>query len=155
MGSAVVKHSVFEDIPEWYFYVQIWDLSVPLLSLLHGNIHYLDEVTAIYRKNTPGSWTQNNVKNYERKKNNLKKSIRVTDAFDKATNNIFHKFIQRKNNSRIVEVLLLSSPNEADFNDLYSRLPLYRKNNYKVFNLLGSFRLWERYRQIERLITGY
>jgi len=155
MGSAVVRRTVFEDVPEWYYYYQIWDISIPLLSLSYGKIYYLDKVTLIFRYNAPGSWTQNNVKNYERRKNNLKKSIKLTDGFNEATNYKFHRYIEKKHDSMIVEVLLLSNTHDEDFLNLYSRLPLIKKLEYQVFNLLGSFRLWERYRQINRLLTGY
>jgi len=155
MGTAVVRRSVFADVPEWYYYSQLWDLSIPLLSLLSGRIYYLNQVTLIFRYNSPGSWTQNNVKNYDRRRNNYKKSIRLTDAFIQVTDQKFEKLVKRKNNSLIVEVLLLSDQRDPDFAPLYSRLSLFKKFEYQVFNFLGSFRLWEIYRQMIRQITGY
>jgi len=155
MGSAIVKRSVFNDVPEWYYHSQIWDISIPLLSLTHGNIYFLDKVTLVFRYNTPGSWTQNNVKTNAKRIRNLKKSIKLTDGFDKATDYQFHKLVERKHKSMIVEILLLSDGKGKDFSDLYTRLPLCKKIEYKIFNAIGYFRLWERYRQIQRLITGY
>lgn len=154
MASAMVKRSIFDDIPDWYFYKQIWDVTVPLLSLLHGKIQYLDKVTTIYRYNVPGSWTQNNVRYLERRKMNIMKTIRFIDGFDKETNYQYHKFVDRKNNSLIVEILLLSHPDDEDFSSYYERLSLQKKLEYKIFSLFGSFRLWERYTQIKRLLTG-
>jgi len=155
MGSAVVRRSIFDHVPEWYYYAQIWDLTVPLLSLLNGKIHYINKVTSVYRYNVSGSWTQNNVKNLERRRNNTKKSINATDGFDKTTNYKYHKHIQRKHNPMVVEVLLLSNNRDDDFDNLYSRLTSTAKLEYKIFRFLGSFRLWQVYRHAKRQLTGY
>lgn len=155
MGGAVVRRSIFEDVPAWYHYAQIWDLTVPLLSLLHGNIQYIDQVTSIYRYNVSGSWTQNNKKNFNRRVRNMKKSIRVADGFDQETNFQYHTFIQKKHNPMIVEILLLSNENDQDFDELYARLPVISKLEYKFFKRIGVFKLWEIYRHNKRILTGY
>lgn len=155
MGAAVVKRSIFDDLPEWYSYAQIWDLSVPLLSLLHGEIYYLNEVTSVYRYNTPGSWTQNNVKNYDRRRNNLIKSVKLTESFDEATDRQYHRFIERKHGPMFIEILLLSTSKDEEYDSYYSKLSWLQKLQYHFFNSLGSFRLWEIMRQFTRFITGY
>lgn len=155
MGSAVVRRSIFHKLPDWYHYAQIWDLTVPLLSLLHGKIQYLDRVTSVYRYNVSGSWTQKNVKGLDRRAKNMKKSFRVTDGFDRETNYQYHEFIQKKHNPMIVEILLLSDEQDEDFSDLYDRLPFIPKLEYQFFKRLGSFKLWEIYRHNKRMVTGF
>lgn len=155
MGSAVVRRSIFDDLPEWYSCIQIWDLTVPLLSIIHGNVFYINKVTSVYRYNTPGSWTQKNVKNYERRKNTLRKSIKTLESYDSQTNFQYHKFIKRKNNSKIIELLLLLNPQESGFSNYYNKLNFGQKFLYKFFKLLGSFKFWKFYRYITRKITGY
>lgn len=155
MGSVVMRRSVFNQIPDWYYHTQIWDLTIPLLSLLHGNIYYLDKVSSVYRHNVSGSWTHRNVRSLERRRQNIKKSIMVTDGFDKTTNYEYHQYIQRKHNSMLIEVLLLSTKLDSDYENLYQRLSPFAKFEYKIFKLLGSFRLWEIYRHNKRIITGY
>lgn len=155
MVSAVARRSVFEDIPDWYFHKQIWDVSIPLLSLLHGNIQYLDRVTSVYRYSVPGSWTQNNIKYYERRKRNIMSTILFNDGFNKETNYKYNKYILKKNSILIVGILLLSDKNDPEYYDFFSRLTFSKKLEYKIFNIFGTFRFWERYRQILRLVFGY
>jgi glycosyltransferase involved in cell wall biosynthesis len=155
MGSAVVRRSIFTDVPDWYYQAQTWDLTVPLLSLLHGKIQYLNQVTAIYRYLVSGSWTQKNIREYERRKKNRMKVIRVTDGFDQETNFKYHKYVRGRLTPLIVEVLLLSDKNDPEFNELYSRLSPFSKLEYHFFNLFKSLRLWEIYRYYRRLVTGY
>lgn len=155
MGAAMVRRSVFVNIPDWYHSTQIWDISVPLLSMLHGQIQYLDKVTSVYRYNTPGSWTQTNVKNRDHRIVNLQNTIKLLEGFDESTNQNYHKFIQKNKNSLIIELLLLSENYHKLFDEYYSKLTDIKKFEYKIFNQFGSFHIWDKYRQIVRLITGY
>jgi hypothetical protein len=150
MGSAVVQRSIYQNTPDWYHYSQIWDLTVPLLAIIHGKIQYLDRVTSVYRYNVPGSWTNRNVKSYERRVNNLKRSIRVTDGFDQETNYQYHKLIQKKHNPILVEILLLINEQDPDFKELYDRLPLLPRLEYHFFKRLGIFKLWEIHRHKQK-----
>jgi len=154
MISAVSKRSIFNNIPDWYYYRHLWDVSIPLLSLLEGKIHYQNEVTSIYRVNSPGSWTQNTAKNYEKRKKYIKNSIRITDGFDEETGYKYHKFVNKKINSLIVGFLLLTDNEDSDFENYYQRLSPVKKIEYKIFNLLGSFRLWDKCRQINRFFSN-
>ena len=155
MGSAVARRSIYYEVPDWYYDAQTWDLTVPLLSLLYGKIQYLDSVTAVYRYLVSGSWTQKNVREHERRKNNRKKVIRVTDGFDQETAYKYQKYVKGRLAPLIVEVLLLSNKQEEDFSNLYSRLSIFSKLEYKFFKLFGSLRLWEIYRFYRRIISGY
>jgi glycosyltransferase involved in cell wall biosynthesis len=154
MVSVMVKKSVFDDVPEWYFYKQIWDVTIPLLSLLHGSIHYLDRVTSVYRYSVPGSWTQNNIKYKERRRKNLEKSVMMYDELNQHSNHQYHEFITKKINALIVEILLLSPDEHHDPSSYYSRLPFIKKLEYRLFNLFGSFWLWEKYVQAKRLLKS-
>jgi len=155
MGSAMVRRSVFMDVPDWYHSTQIWDISVPLLSMLHGEIQYLDKVTSVYRYNTPGSWTQTNVKNRKHRIENLMNTISLLEGFDESTYQKYHNLIQRNKNSLIIELLLLSDNNQQAVDKYYPKLTNIKKFEYKIFNRFGSFKIWDKYRQIIRTITGY
>ena len=154
MISAVSLKSIFDYIPNWYYYRHLWDVSIPLLALLKGKIQYQNEVTSVYRVNSPGSWTQNTARNYDKRKKNIKNSIRITDGFDEETGNKYHKFVNKKVNSMIVGLLLLTDYEDPDFDFYYQRLSPVKKIEYKIFNLLGSFRLWDKCRQITRFFTS-
>lgn len=155
MVSVMARMSVFNDLPHWFSYTYLWDVTVPLLSLLHGNIYYLDKITSVYRYGVPGSWTQNNVKYTERRKANIDKILNLYDAFDDFTDHQYHKLINRKLNSLTVSRLLLSNKDSKNFNDFYSKLNFSKKLEYQIFNILGSFRLYERYKQFKRLLNIY
>lgn len=156
MVSVLVKRSIFDDLPDWYFHKQIWDVTIPLLSLLHGNIYYIDKVTSVYRYSVPGSWTQDNVKRYEKRKLNLEKTIKFLDGFNQASDHEFDQYVTKKINSLIVPILLLQKPNDLSNEPLrnyYNRIPLCKKIEFLLFRRLGSFRLWERYRQFINLFS--
>lgn len=151
MGSALVRKSIYDDLPEWYHYSQIWDNTVPLLALTYGKIQYLNNITAVYRYNVPGSWTQKNVKNYKGRIKSISRTLALLDGFNEGTNYQFDKLIKRKSRYISVGLLLLLDPQEDDFKKYYSRLNLPLKIEYQVFRRINSYRLWERYRQIMRI----
>jgi len=151
MGSAVVRKSIYDNVPNWYHYSQIWDNTVPLLALTHGKIQYLNEITAVYRYNVPGSWTQKNVKDYKKRAGNIRRKLTLLDGFNEGTNHQYYKLIMRLTRLISIGFLLLIDPQEEGFKKYYNRLNLPLKFEYKVFNFIGSYRLWERYRQVLRL----
>jgi hypothetical protein len=150
MISAVARRTVFDNIPDWYYFRHLWDVSIPLLSLLHGNIQYHNDVTSVYRVNAPGSWTQNTANNYVKRKVNIINSIRLTNGFDKYTDYKFHNHVEKKANALIVGLLLLANDDDNYFKDYYNSLPYTKKLEYSAFKLFGSFRLWDKFRQIIR-----
>lgn len=151
MGSAVVRKSIYDNLPEWYHYSQIWDNTVPLLALTHGKIQYLNDITSVYRYNVPGSWTQKNVKNYKNRTISIRRTLALLDGFNESTAYQFDQLIKRKTRLISVGLLLLLDPQEEDFKKYYARLTQALKCEYKVFSFLRSYRLWERYRQVVRI----
>lgn len=151
MGSALVRKSIYDNLPDWYNLSQIWDNTVPLLALIHGNIQYLNEITAVYRYNVPGSWTQKNVRNYKNRTKSIGRTLALLDGFNEDTDYKFDKLIKRKTRLISIGLLLLLDPQKEDFKKYYSRLNPPLKLEYKVFHRIGSYRLWERYRQIIRI----
>ena len=155
MISAVARRSVFDNIPDWYYFRHLWDVSIPLLSLLHGKIQYHNNVTSVYRVNAPGSWTQNTANNYDKRKKNIINSILLTEGFNKETDYKFHNYVMKKTNALIIGLLLLSNEEDNNFNVYYESLPFIKKLEYRVFNSLGSFRLWDKSRQIIRFFRQF
>jgi len=148
MGSAVVKKSVFNEVPDWYYYSQMWDNTVPLLSTLHGEIHYLNKVTSAYRVNTPGSYMQKNVKVLEKRKSHILKTLKLLEGFNQATNNKYERLIIRKTRLISVGVLLLMDRENTLFKKYYAQLTPLLKLEYKIFNFIGRYGLWKKYRQL-------
>ena len=151
MASAVVRKSIYDNVPDWYHCTQIWDNSVPLLAMMHGKIQYFNEITAVYRSNVPGSETQNNVKNYAKRKTVTRGIIGLLEGFNEATNRRYDKLINHKAKLISVGMLLLMDQTDEEFKKYYAKLGPGLKLEYQVFHFFGSFRLWERYRQVIRL----
>ena len=151
MGSAVVRRSIYENVPDWYHYSQIWDNSVPLLALTYGEIQYLNEITAVYRVNVPGSWTQKFARDYKKRKNTIREFLALLDGFNEATGYQYNKLIERKTRFISIGLLLLLDSREEIFLKYYDRLNLALKCEYKIFNFIGSYRLWDRYRKFMKI----
>ena len=151
MGSAVVRRSIYENVPDWYHYSQIWDNSVPLLALTYGEIQYLNEITTVYRLNVPGSWTQKFARDYKKRKNTIREFLALLDGFNEATGYQYNKLIERKTRFISIGLLLLLDPREEIFLKYYDRLNLALKCEYKIFNFIGSYRLWDRYRKFMKI----
>lgn len=147
MGSAVAKKSVFDEVPDWYYFSQMWDNTVPLLSTLHGEIYYLNKVTSAYRVNTPGSYMQKNVKVLEKRKSHILKTLKLLEGYNQATENKYEKLIRRKTNLISVGALLLMEQDLPLFKKYYSQLTPLLKLEYKIFHFIGRYGLWKKYRQ--------
>jgi hypothetical protein len=148
MGTCMVRRSVFDKVPDWYYYSQMWDNTVPLLSTLHGEIYYLNKVTLAYRVNTPGSYMQKNVKVLEKRKSHILKTLKLLEGFNQATDQKYDKLIKRKTRLISVGLLLLLDPKEAIFKKYYSQLTPGLKLEYQLFHFLGLYGLWKKYRQV-------
>jgi len=155
MISVVVRKDIFEDLPDWYYITHIWDITVPLLALTKGEIFYLNDVSAVYRSNVPGSWTNKNVRSFDKRLNNIQKSQKVLENFDDSTNYKYHQLISKRINNGSVGLLLLLDKQDEMYTNRYASLPINKKIEYEFFKVFGSYRLWERYRQILRLFRGY
>lgn len=151
MGSSLVRKSIYDDLPEWYHHSQLWDNTVPLLAITHGKIQYLNDVTTVYRYNVPGSWTQKNVKNYKNRTKSIGRTLALLDGFNEGTNLQYNELIKQKTRLISIGLLLLLDPQEELFKKYYRRLTLPLKLEYKVFHTIGSYRIWERYRQVIRI----
>jgi glycosyltransferase involved in cell wall biosynthesis len=148
MGSVVVKKSIFDEVPDWYYSSRMWDNTIPLLSTLHGQIQFLNKVSAAYRVNTPGSYIQKNVRYLQKRKSHILTTLELLEGFNRGTDYKYDPLIRRKTRLISVGMLLLSNPDEDIFKKYYSQLSPGLKLEYKVFNFIGWHRLWERYRQI-------
>ena len=148
MGAVVTRKSVFNDIPKWYYYSQMWDNTVPLLSMLHGHIYFLNRVTSVYRENTPGSYTQKNVRATEKKKTHILKTIHLLEEFNMGTNNKYNKYVDRKVKVISNGLLLLLDPEDENFTKYYADLTPGLKLEYKLFKLIGNYTLWKKYRYL-------
>jgi len=79
-------------LPDWYFSSPTGDLGNCLLAIVRGRLFYLDYITAVWRRNVPGSWTQKyKTENFQ--KDHLIKRINTLDMFNDFTNRKFCEYI--------------------------------------------------------------
>jgi glycosyltransferase involved in cell wall biosynthesis len=148
MCSVMTKSSVFANIPDWYYSSRMWDNTVPLLSTIHGEIQYLNVVTAAYRENTPGSYTQNNKIYNEKRINHIRTTLTLLESFNRSTNFAYQKYVNRKMNVISNGLLLLIDPEADDFIKYYSQLTPGLKLEYKIFKFIRNYQLWKKYRYL-------
>lgn len=55
--SCVYRNKLFSELPDWYYKQKIGDWTLHLLNAQHGKIKYLDDVMAVYRVHSGGSWS--------------------------------------------------------------------------------------------------
>jgi len=148
MGSVVVKKSVFDEVPDWYYSSRMWDNTIPLLSTLHGQIQFLNKVTAVYRVNTPGSYIQKNAQYLKKRKSHILTTLDLLEGFNRGTKYKYDPLIKRKTRLISVGMLLLSEPEQEIFKEYYSQLSPGLKLEYKLFKLIGNYNLWKKYRYV-------
>jgi len=55
--SVMFRREALGTLPEWYFSLKMADWSLYILLAQHGQLHYLNEVMAVYRMHGGGSWS--------------------------------------------------------------------------------------------------
>lgn len=55
--TLMFRKETFLDVPQWFDSMELADWAMYILIAQHGKIEYLDEVMAVYRKHSGGSWS--------------------------------------------------------------------------------------------------
>ena len=55
--TVMFRNHLFQPLPNWFFEGRIGDWPLHMLNALHGDIDYIDEVTAAYRIHAGGFWS--------------------------------------------------------------------------------------------------
>lgn len=154
--TTVVRKSIYDDIPEWFYKAPIGDVALTLLAMIRGDIYYLDEVTAVYNAGVPLSWSMRMTKDSSRMKQHTIRMIRFRDQFDQATDLVYHKFINKRNNYLIIDSLLESGDERKELmNEYYSRLNLLEKLEFHFFDAIGSHWFRKKFTQIRKIFRKY
>jgi len=152
--STIFQKKIFDNTPDWYYLAPVGDIALYLLSLIHGKLFYLDEITSIYRKGVKGSWTTKNKSNAQSQQNFLLNSIYFRDCFDIYTEFHFHSYISKMNSLDIIDLSFIYK-DYSEYKKIYfPRLTFFEKIEYYLFGKLGSRLLWHRYHKILRILGG-
>jgi glycosyltransferase involved in cell wall biosynthesis len=60
-GSLLFRKEILKNYKDWAYELFAADFLIKYLILLEGKIGYIDDVMSVYRKGTPGSWTNLNL----------------------------------------------------------------------------------------------
>lgn len=116
--TAMIKRSIFKNMPEWYIQSPVGDVAMSLLAAINGRIYYFDEAMAVYRVGVPGSWTQRSSANPEFIIRNIEELSIMRNKFDEYTNYSYHKYILRRNRMTIKVMLLGGNLPTKEFKQL-------------------------------------
>lgn len=153
--TLILCKEIYKNLPSWCVSSPVGDAANYLLALLSGRVYYLDEVTAVYNRGVPNSWTTRNRQSTEHQTKYLKKIIEMKDNFDKSTDYQFHRYITKRNNLDIMDLSFVVNEQESYKKQYFSRLTPLQKFECQIFHTFGSRLLWHRFHKVLRLLGGW
>ena len=103
--GVMIKSTIINDLPEFFFNAPIGDLPLQLFSGINGNYGYIPEVMATYRRGIPGAWSENS-HTIAWKKKHIEDLNNIYIAFDKYTSYRYHDLIANRNKQWIRSVII-------------------------------------------------
>ena len=85
-----------EEYFSWIRNSPVGDCPMALSLFSRGKVMYMDRVTATYRVNAVGSWTQSNYSSFRKKFKHNKVASQMWKSFDRFSDYKYHKIIKRK-----------------------------------------------------------
>lgn len=95
--SIMVKSDCLKELPEWLFKAPLTDLAMKLYYAYNGNIGYLPDTMAVYRRRTKGSWSELS-KTYEWQIYHLESRVNTYKLFNKFSGFKYNNEIKLANN---------------------------------------------------------
>jgi len=125
-ASLMFEKEAVENLPDWYEKALFGDYFLQVFGSLKGGALYIDRPMSVYRRNTPGSWT-NTMQDLEVREERFEKMMVSLDDLDRYLDKQFHS-----------EIIKIKS-------DWYLTLALeyLKNNNFEKFNkaVTQSYRL--------------
>jgi glycosyltransferase involved in cell wall biosynthesis len=95
-ASIFTKRKYLEELPDWYYKCPVGDMPLKLFLSQKGRIGFLNEVMAVRRIGTPGSWNQRVGNNVKEKGKYLIGMIDMLVDFNKYSKNKYSKEVFKK-----------------------------------------------------------
>lgn len=118
--SLILKREVVENLPQWYKKAPFGDYFLQVFGSLKGGALYIDRPMSVYRRNTPGSWSNTMQDIYKREKMFEKMMISL-DNMDDCLNKQFHS-----------EIMKIKSDQYLDWSLAYLENNYFRKFNQTI-----------------------
>jgi len=130
--SLLFRKRIIDNIPDWVVNAPVGDIPLKLLLSQHGSVFYINEVMAVRRVGTAGSWSRQ-LSSYEFRKKLYLKMIKMLEEFNKYT--IF------KYSDEVVELQLINEMKGSKF--LLFHLPTVLKiiNNHSYQKYVAKLSL--------------
>lgn len=140
-ASLFIRSKFLRKLPTWYIDYGGADVSLKLILGQEGDIAYLDDVMAVHRIGTEGSWNDRMIKNNEKMKEHHLKAIKMLNLFDEYTSFRHSDFIIEKKFSHALRIFpfiskerrrkVLDNPGYSKY--IASR-PTYKRLLIRLFN---------------------
>ncbi len=98
--SVMFRNGLVSEIPEWCYHLPIGDWPLNLLHAQHGEIGYLDEALAVYRKHGGGVYTS---RSYDRRFDDV---VRMYDAFSRHFEHRYDRIITGAKRRHMAELVV-------------------------------------------------
>ncbi len=92
--SLIYEKEAMSNLPEWFDRAPFGDYFLQIIGSLKGGALYIDRPMAVYRKGTPGSWSEGILK-VKRREEQVKKAVISMDEMDIYFKKQFHSEIQQ------------------------------------------------------------
>lgn len=94
--TMMYKAHLLAQLPKWYFKVGVGDIPYKLILFSKGNVGYINDITACYRKGAASSWSVRMSRSRKMRFNNQKHILQMWKDFDDWTEKKYHRAINRK-----------------------------------------------------------
>ena len=135
-ASIMIKKKVVDKflLDNNRFTFNIGDLPLMLFSCIEGEIGYINDITCVYRLNTPNSWTEKH-QNYEDIYKNIKHSIKIVNYYRNLSTDKKFKLATKSLIQNYYSFLILEKDKFENYKiiKLFFLLRHFFKLNYKHF----------------------
>ena len=116
------------------------DYLLKLLFASEGNVHLIPQYMSVYRRMTPGSWSERTLADINKYKSHLKYNIYTLKQFDEYTNKKYSESLSQLIIRKEFELLLLDHDirriKTEPYKDVYNRMSFRRKVSLLIHYLL-------------------
>lgn len=95
-NSMLFKADLAKKLPDWALKAPVGDVPLMLWLAVHGKIGYIDRNMAVYRKSTPGSWSNHMSQKWKTKKKHYTRIQEMWSNFNEVTDYKYNELITKK-----------------------------------------------------------
>lgn len=143
--STMVRHEIFNQLPEWYIESPVGDAPLVLMALNYGKIYYIDRMMSAYRVGVNESWTNKMEKSAQAQIDHFLKMGKMRKEFDQWSKGRYSKWIKATNSQNYRNNLIHIPMKLLNRIKLYQRLEdelLTRDKIQFWFSIITLYPVW-------------